>query len=208
MKRIVILLLLCPLAYANAQDDYIAWSSVQLQTALSETTKISLKPIIRHNENLSQYQNISVDIFVNQELGNGWNGQLLSRTWFLPDSRYRQFVWIDISKKYVIQRVTVSNRLRYHWAFEINGIPDPVYLRWKTRVLGRNDCKFQPFFQIEPWLRVDGVYQFQRIRYEPGFIWQISDGYAVDFQYRIENFFNTDPSPQFNVFVLNLLIVI
>ena len=206
MKGTVAVFLILMSVYAHAQDDYISWSSVQLQTAISANTKLSLKPIIRYNDNLSRYQNFSIDIFVNQDFGNGWIGQLLSRTWFLPESKYRQFVWLDIVKNYNIQRVTVSNRLRYHYAFEISGIPDPVYLRWRTRILFRNDCKFKPLFQIEPWLRVDGVYQFQRMRYEPGFIWQIHDGYVLDFQYRIEKFFNTEPSPLFNVFVINLRI--
>ncbi|NNF82789.1 MAG: hypothetical protein HKM99_08610 [Flavobacteriaceae bacterium] len=46
------------------------------------------------------------------------------------------------------------------------------------------------------------------MRYEPGFSWTFGKQYRLDFQYRIEKFFNVPTERQFNVFVLNFLFII
>lgn len=208
MRAIFLVIFLLMTFAVEAQDDYISWTSVQLQTQLSDKTRISLKPIFRHYRDLSQYQNMSVDLSVRRDLGKGWSTLFLTRSWFIPEADYRHFLWTDVAYGLKKNTITISNRLRYHWALNVNDNKDPDYFRWSARITFRNDKKFKPYFQVEPWLRADGIYQFQRMRYEPGFSWAFGKQYRLDFQYRIEKFFNVPTERQFNVFVLNFLFII
>ncbi|MBT8287803.1 MAG: hypothetical protein KJO00_07270 [Bacteroidia bacterium] len=205
MKKILFLFLVVHSLLLHAQDDYISWSSFQLQTDLTDKSVLSVKPIFRHNENLSRYQNMSVDIIFKQNLGKGWSGQLLSRSWFIPDSDYRHFIFFDIANTFGKNQTKVTNRLRYHWAFEIAGNTDLDFFRWATNISFFNKKKLRPYVTIEPWLRADGIYQFQLIRYEPGIKWIFNEKLSLDFQYRIEKTINREPDNQVNVFVINLL---
>ena len=208
MRFIFLLFFFVGLTQVRAQDDYIAWTSFQLDHDLSEKTKLGLKPIFRNNNDLSQYQNMSIDLLLKQDLGKGWSTMFLTRSWFIPDGDYRHFLWADIAYATTHKSIKISNRLRYHWALDLNDNQDPDYLRWSARITFRNKKKFQPFFQIEPWYRTEGIYQFQRIRYEPGFSWKLSQRFKLDFLFRIEKFFNVTIERQFNVFVTNLSIKI
>ncbi len=208
MRKISIIIFFFSSLNLQAQDDYVAWSSIQIQTQLGDKTQLNFKPIIRHNNDLSRYQNFSVDLAIKQSLGKGWSAMGLTRSWFLPGGAYRHFLWADLAYTYRNKSVAFSNRLRYHWALEINDNTDPDYVRWSSRITFRSEKKLKFYFQIEPWYRTEGFNQFQRIRYEPGFNLSINKRLHLDFNYRIEKFFNVPSERQFNVFVTNLLIII
>ena len=203
----VIVLLLFPLT-SLSQTDNVLWSSVQFQTKLSETLTLNVKPIVRFNEDIGDYQNTSLDISVKKTFNKGWSAQVLERTWFLPDARPRQFLWADIGHSSRIKKLKIDNRLRWHWALDINDRMDPDYFRLFHRVNFFTDKKFIPYFGFESWFRVNGENQFQRIRIEPGFKWNFAKNYQLDLQYRRENWFNLDSAPKLNFIVANLLVKI
>lgn len=190
-----------------AQNDNINWSSIQLQTKLSENITFNVKPIFRFNEDFSNFQNASIDLFANYKLNKGWSVQLTSRTWFIPDQKNRQFIWPDLAYGFSKGRFKIDNRLRYHLALDINDRKDPDFIRYSLRFM-YNKGKVKPFFGIEPWFRLNDVAQWQRIRYMPGINWSLSNTYSLSFIYWREESLNIEPKVNSNIWLLNLLVKI
>ena len=198
-------MLVCSLSFA--QNDNINWSSIQLQTKFSERLTFNVKPIIRLNEDISNFQNASIDIFANYKLGKGWSTQLTSRTWFIPDQKIRQFIWPDLAYGISKGLLKIDNRVRYHLALDINDRKDPDFIRYSLRFM-YNKGNVKPFFGIEPWFRLNGVDQWQRIRYMPGVNWTLSDKYSLSFIYWKQESINLKPKESTNIWLLNLLVKI
>lgn len=205
MKKLINLIFALISTVAIAQTDNILWSSFQLQKDISKNTILNIKPIFRFNEDISSYQNMSVDIFAKQKFNKGWSIQLLARTWFIPDQTGRQFLWLDVAHGFKLKQLKIDNRLRYHWALDINDRSDPDYFRWVTKFSLLTKGKITPFLAIEPWLRTNSQNQFQRIRYEPGFNWKPHNDYTISILYRREESINLIPTRKTNFFVFNLI---
>ena len=205
MRKITTIFLILIFSKVSAQTDNILWSSFQLQKEISRNTILNIKPIFRFNEDISSYQNMSVDLFAKQKFNKGWSVQLLARTWFIPDQTGRQFLWLDVAHGFKLNQLKIDNRLRYHLALDINDRNDPDYFRWVTKFSLQTKNKITPFFAIEPWLRTNGQNQFQRIRYEPGVNWKIHEDYTLSVLYRREASINLSPVRKTNFLVLNLI---
>jgi len=207
LRSLFSFLLFLSTVFSFGQNDNINWSSFQLQKKLSEKTAINIKPIFRFNEDIANYQNMSIDVFASYKIGKGWSTQLTSRTWFIPDQKPRQFIWPDIAYGFSKGAVKIDNRLRYHLALDINDREDPDFLRWSLRFM-YNKGNINPFLAIEPWLRLNGIDKLQRIRYMPGVNWKLNDTYALAFIYWKQESVNVSPKESTNIWLLNLLIKI
>ena len=190
---------------ATAQQDNVLWSSIQVQKNILKNTSLHIKPIVRFNDDISNYQNMSIDYFVKQKFEKGWSMQVLGRTWLLPSSPNRQFIWLDVALSKTIKRLKIDNRLRYHWALDINDRSDPDYFRWLTKFSFKNTSKFTPYVGIEPWFRTNTQNQFQRIRYEPGVVYVVNTRISMNLQYRYEESINLSQKRVTNFIVFNLL---
>ena len=189
----------------TAQTDNVLWTSFQLQKDISKKTTINIKPTLRFNNDVSTYQNTSIEIIAKQKFTKGWSMQMLNRLWFIPDQSYRHFIWLDVAHGFKLNKLKIDNRLRYHWALDINDRSDPDYFRWSTKFSFINKSKVTPYIAIEPWLRTNDQNQFQRIRYEPGINWKINSIYTLSVQYRRENTFNVSTKRFTNFLMLNLI---
>ncbi len=190
-----------------AQNDNITWSSFQVQTKLSEKITFNVKPIFRFNEDISNFQNASIDIYAKYALGKGWSAQLLSRTWFIPDEKNRQFIWPDLAYSFTKGNFKIDNRIRYHLALDINDREDPDFIRHIV-IITYAKGKLKPFIGVEPWFRLNGVSQWQRVRYIPGLSYKINDTYSVSFTYWKEESINIEPLVSNNIWLFNLLVKI
>lgn len=190
-----------------AQNDNVNWSSIQLQTKLSEKITFNVKPIFRFNEDISNFQNASIDIFANYNLGKGWSAQLTSRTWFIPDQKNRQFIWPDIAYSFSKGNFKLNNRIRYHLALDINDRNDPDFIRYIVQ-LSYTKGRLTPFLAVEPWFRLNGVQQWQRVRYIPGVSYKLNNKYSLSFTYWKEESINLEPKVSTNIWLLNLLVKI
>jgi len=204
-EKIIYLIFICPTMALFAQNDHINWSSFQLQKEVSKKVTLNVKPIFRFNEDLSNFQNMSVDIFASYKLGKGWKTQLSSRTWFVPDQKPRQFIWPDLSYGFSKGRLKIDNRLRYHLALDINDREDPDFLRWSIRIM-HNKGKVKPFLAFEPWLRLNGIEKIQRLRYMPGVNWKLNQTYSLSFIYWKQESVNLEPKESTNIWLLNLVV--
>ena len=205
IKKYTFLVFILVFGISKAQNDNINWSSVQLQTKFSKKITFNVKPIFRFNEDISNFQNASVDVFAKYNLGKGWSAQLLSRTWFIPDQKNRQFIWPDLAYSFTKGNIKIDNRIRYHLALDINDRQDPDFIRYVVQ-LTYNKGKVKPFIGIEPWFRLNGVDQWQRVRYMPGVNWKINDTYSLSFTYWKEESINLEPIVSTNIWLVNLLI--
>lgn len=205
MRKICAIILIFIISKITAQTDNVNWTSFQLQKDVSKNTTINIKPTLRFDNDISSYQNASIDIFAKQKFTKGWSIQLLNRLWFIPDQSYRLFIWLDVAYGFKLNKIKIDNRLRYHWALDINDRSDPDYFRWRTKFSFLNKSKITPYIAIEPWFRMNKQNQFQRIRYESGINWKINNKYSLSVQYRRENIFNVSSKRFTNFLMLNLI---
>ena len=205
MKKFIKLFLLVFPLLSISQSDDILWASYHLQTPLTESITLNIKPTIRLNDALSSYENSSIDVFAKKKLDKGWSVQLFSRTWFNPDEKGRQFVWTDVAHGFALSKINIVNRLRFHWALDINDRMDPDFLRWHTKFSLKTNGSISPYIGIEPWYRLNSINEFRRIRFEPGLRWNISETYALDVQYRIQNEISQPDNLTVNQYVATLI---
>jgi len=189
----------------NSQiSDNISWSSISISKRFDQKNTLSITPTIRHNNNFQSYQNSSVDVHYAHTIDNNWGFGLITRTWFIPDGGNRQFVWFDFRYRNKVNFLKIFSGIRYHLALDINENDDPDFIRWKTKITFPTFGVFTPSIAIEPWLRLNGFEQYQRIRYEPRIDVQLQKKTKFSFTYRREETKNISPSRNFNMFVLTL----
>jgi len=190
----------------NCQTDNILWAGVKVQKPLSDKWGLALLPYMRYNEDLSAYQNTSVDYSVRYNFSSQWYLQLLGRTWLIPEDPNRQFVWVDIA--YIESLPTLSlrwtNRLRWHQALDINNSVDPDYIRYWSQLRLLNKGKIHPLFGIEIWMRTKDTPDLSRIRIEPGLRYDVSPDINLLLMLRRQNFINIEKPRGDNLWVLLL----
>lgn len=185
-------------------NDNILWASFKVQQNITPKTSLTIRPIIRFNENLTNYQNMSIDISAKRKFGKGWSMQLLSRTWFIPEQKNREFLWVDLAYEKPFKNISAGTSLRYHYALDINDRKDPDYIRWKTTVTFLKWGKVKPFLSIEPWFRLNGIETFQRIRYEPGLNYKFTKQLSLNMTYRREESLHLSPKKNLNMYLVTL----
>lgn len=197
------ILLLGFLSTAQTKDN-IVWASMKVKKKIDQQTSFAIAPFVRINENISSYQNMSIDISLKRKLGNRWFVQALSRTWFIPNAKGRQFLWLDIGWSKTGTKIGLDSAVRYHYALDIYEQNDPDFLRWKTVFTLFRMRKIKPFIAIEPWFRLNHLNQFQHIRYEPGIKWAIKQSLELLLMYRRQETINKKPEVNFNMYIIGL----
>ncbi|NNF35785.1 MAG: DUF2490 domain-containing protein [Saprospiraceae bacterium] len=190
-------------AYSQIKDN-INWSSIKVITPIDEEISFSITPIIRFNNDLSSYQNTSIDLAIKKNISEKWHMQLLSRTWFIPDEAGRQFIWFDVGYNFPLRNFKIASHTRLHLALDINDRNDPDYLRWKTTFSLPSVGRVVPFVAIEPWLRINDDLQLQRMRYEPGCHLSLKQDIKLSLTYRREDSVNLIPTKRFNMYLITL----
>lgn len=166
---VIILSGICTVTDVSGQtDDNILWSSVRFSKRIDQNWTIRAAPTIRFDNDISKYRNSSVDLAVRRNFGSRWTGQVLTRFWFMPaGDGPRQFLWFQTT--YTSQaRLKLISRLRYHGDLDTQDIQKADYIRWRNMLLLDGDGSWKPFIAYEPWLRINGIGQIQRERYEAG----------------------------------------
>jgi len=203
--KLALILVIQFLAYSLiGQTDNQSWSSVRFRSNIDEKTRIDLRPIVRHINDFSTYQNSSIDIVLRRKFGKGWYGQFLARHWFEPNAPNRQFVWGDLGYVYKNSNISFTNRLRLHVALDLNDITQGDFIRYQSSLTPTVSWKAKPFFAIEPWYQLNGLNKLSRIRYETGLNIPFLKDYNFTFMYRRQDSLNRDPSSSQNQFVMTL----
>ena len=200
-----LVLFLCALTNIEAQkDDNIAWLSVSGATKIQKNWTFVLTPILRFNDDFESYQNFSIDYAFKQKINTNWSGMLLGRTWFLPDGTKRQFFWVDLSFSQKLKDISWSHRVRFHQAFDIEDRFDPDYIRYFQQIKYTGWGKFQPLIGLELWYGLNGISQFERLRYTPGFAYKFNDVMTLSAVLWRQETINLDNPAQVNIYRINL----
>lgn len=188
----------------SAQADNQTWSSIRLRSNLNEKTQLDVRPIVRHFKDLTTYQNSSIDISVKRKFSKGWYGMFLARTFFIPQSSDVQFLWGDIGYVFKNSKIAFTNRVRLHWALDLNDKEQGDFIRYQTALTPNVAWKAKPFFIIEPWFQLNGLNKVTRMRYEAGLNFPLPNQYNFTFMYRRQDSANTDPANSQNMFVMTI----
>ena len=195
---------------ADAQEDNsdnILWSGVQFQKSVDDWT-FHLRPIVRFDQNFGSYSNSSIDLAVKKKFGSNWNGQIIARTWFMPGRSDRQFIWSNISHTAKIPALGLSmtNRLRWHLAIDVNGVFDPDFLRHIISFVPTKSSKVKPYFGFESWYQFNGFNSLRRFRIEPGIKASLSDQLGLNVIWQRQLDVNREFKRQDNLWVVNLVV--
>ena len=189
--------------HAQVNDD-VLWATLKLVKEMDSKTSIAITPILRLNNGISDYQNSSLDFSLRRKLANKWQFQVLSRTWWIPEEKKRQFLWLDVIFTQKWLKTKLVSNVRYHYALDINNREDPDFIRWKTKFTFPAFGGFSPSFALEPWIRMNGFFQLQRMRYEPGINYKFNDRTDLTVVFRREESENITPYRDFNMLVVVL----
>ena len=205
LKCQIFLLFLIPVTFLYGQTkDNVLWASFKVQKKLDQKTSLALAPILRLNDDLSNYQNFSIDLSIKRKIAKEWSLQLLGRTWFIPDAKIRQFLWLDVIFSKRLKNFNIASNVRLHYALDLFGNKDSDFIRWKTTLKLLTLGKIQPFISIEPWFQLNGQNSFRQIRYEPGLSYKINDKFGLLAMYRRQATIDIEPEINFNMIVVTL----
>ena len=188
--------------------DHILWAGTQIRSTIGDKWSWQVQPIFRYNNNLADYQNSSLDYSIRRKLNNRWHIQLLGRTWFMPDRRDRQFIWTDIAYNLPIPSLSISmtNRMRYHLALDIDGNFDADFMRHMIQLVPSTKWKLKPTFGFETWYQFNGEDGIRRLRFEPGLRYTINKQFGITTMWRRQNDINKESQRRDNLWVAALVV--
>ncbi|WP_291964689.1 DUF2490 domain-containing protein [Maribacter sp.] len=168
MRKLSLLLILIFLGQSDsgiAQSDLQSWTSIKLSSKINDEVSYAIRPIIRHRNDLSEYDNSSIDISIAFNLGKGFSMAILERYWWLQNGVNRNFWFFDIKHKANLSNnIGMSNVIRWHIAQDIE-IDDPNFMRWHPTFTFKTQGRFTPYIGTELFFRLDGVNELQRTRH-------------------------------------------
>lgn len=209
MKQVFILLAISLITFQDGfaqhkTDDNILWSSVKLVKRFDKNWSAALAPIYRLNQNISNYQNSSIDYSVRYTSESNWYVQALGRTWFIPDGDNIQFAWLDVGYIKKLENAKITSFLRWHNALDLNDTPQADFIRWNTKFAYTKMGKLQPFIVIEPWWRLNGIGGVKRVRYEPGVSYAATPQTSITLMMWRQETVYFEPDIDVNIFVATL----
>ncbi len=172
--------------------DNITWNSIQVTRNLSDKWSVALKPTIRFHNELRSYQNFSIDASIKYRLGSSFSLTFLERTWFLPDNRIRQFLWLDGDHKTSFAHFDLQNKLRIHYALTIDDRDDADFIRYIPTLVLKVWEKWKPNVGLDVFYRLNELNHVQRVRYRAGITRVISKNWAFKLEYWNEYFYEPD----------------
>lgn len=189
----------------QAQDTNLTWSGFDLRVPIDAKSRIGIKPIVRHDLNGDGYQNSSIDLVYQRSFGNGYFGQFLHRTWWLPDARYRLFFWFDVGKTWNFNKFSFTQKFRLHHARDVNEIFDADFVRSFSVLTYPISENIKLTLNLEPWLSLNDDIEINRYRIEPGFQWSIADQWTLAAVYRRQSDFRLEPQNNQNHIVWTMI---
>ena len=208
-KSLIFIVLFFVMFFANhtqAQLDWVSWSSVQLNYKAGEKFTVKLKPIWRQKNDLSEYDNTSIDVILSYKINKQWSVDINNRHWFLPkDGDDREFWFFDLNHKIPLSsKFVFSNKLRYHLGVDWNR-EDTDFLRWLSKISWKTGKKINPFIGWDFFYRFPEDNVFARLRYKVGATATLSNRTKLTVEYW-RQFSLTDKfnEPEANFLVVNL----
>jgi len=186
----------------NSQADLRSWTTVQLDYKANDRLNIKLRPIVRHKDDLSNYNNTSIDFSLHYKLNQHWSMMLLERHFFIPDKGDREFLFFDVTRKDKLSsKLAFSNRFRYHLGLNLTNL-DPDFIRYQPTLSLKTNKAFSPFVATDLFYRIETVNELAGARYILGFNYKVLKKVNFNFQYWRQVGYNQ--YPLFNAHILVL----
>lgn len=193
----------------SAQYDFGSWTSFSLNMQLNEKLTLKARPIVRHIDNISTFDNSSIDISMHYRFNKNWTAMILERHFFIPDGPDREFLFFDVVHKTGIsEKLKLSNRLRYHFALDLSRL-DPDFIRYQPTLSYMTGKSLTPFVAIDAWLRLTGgPNEWSGSRYILGANYNFTNRLGLNTQFWIQDGYNEAPlfETYFIVTTLNIKI--
>lgn len=191
-------------SYSQVKDN-ILWQAFGVKKKWNDKWSTTVKPIVRLNKDLSNYQNSSIDFFVDYKASENWTLRLFNRTWFMPEAPDRQFIWFEVFRNDKFGKFKLQNRVKYHWGLDVNDYLEADFMRWRPLLTYLAKGKVKPFVAIEGFYRFDGFNRLFRMRYEAGLNWRIHPNFSYALMYRRQNSVKLEPTNHQNHFVSSFM---
>lgn len=168
---------------SNAQLDLGSWSSFQLNYKAGKKVTLSLKPIWRQKDNLTELNNTSIDLIGSYKINSRWSANYLNRHWFIPDAPDREFHFFDLNYKHPIKgKFSWSHKLRFHLIVNW-GKDEPNFTRYMSHINYKVNSKLTALIGADMFYRVSEVRVLAGGRYKIGFTGTLSSKTKLTFQY-------------------------
>lgn len=188
-----------------AQDDLSSWTTIQLNYNITEQWSLSLRPIMRHRDNLGAYNNTSIDFSVGYKLNKVFSASLLNRHFFIPDTPDREFIFLDLKAKQTLSpQWTLQHLLRYHFANNINDRIDPDFLRYQPKLVFGLKSHTKLFAMLDPFYRLTNPSSLAGARYELGYDRALRKGLGINLQYWYQKGYGNTPITTSHFIIVNL----
>lgn len=192
----------------NGQTDWVSWSSIRLKTSLPSGIEMAARPIMRHNQNLSNYANTSLDLSIAKKFKSNFSGSILYRYWWVDEGPNRIFWWFNIAhKEKLSEKLSLNNRLRYHLALDYKSY-DPNFIRYLPMFNYKVNDRWTLLLGSEIWFQVDQDSDLRRFRNQAGFLLGIRENITLNFQYWLEDSIGLDPGFIFHTLVATFTVEI
>lgn len=153
---------------AQSEADITSWSSVKISHNINDHFTFYGQPIIRHKNDLSEYDDVSIDLSLAYKISSQWSFRFLNRYWWLKDGRNRNFWFIDLKHSFKANdKISIANILRLHQAFDVD-FADADFLRWLPSVSFKVHEKVSLLLATDISLRLNGFNNIQRTRSKVG----------------------------------------
>ena len=185
-KCFFLLISICIVLTVNGQSDLASWTSTQFNYKVDAKSTISLKPIIRHNNNLATFQDQFVDAVISHKLDDKWAVGLLNRwiTDYSNNHGYAVFTDVAYSTK-IAANISLVNRLRYHLGFDLDLFVND-FLRYEPRIVFSGFDKFKHYVAADFFYSTDSSNGLALSRYQLGTSYKISNTFKLSIDYWYE----------------------
>ncbi len=171
-----------------AQTDLGSWTGVKLATKLDKQTVVSLNPIWRMSNQLSQLNTTFIDLDLKRSFGNFWV-MLRNRSLLDQGTKYNHWIFADIGQKGSIsETIKWAHKFRYHWGLKINDFDDVDLLRYEPSIRFIHSDKFSSRIAIEGHYRVLEDPSYFRTRYQVGGKYNFSQPLALEINLWLDDF--------------------
>ena len=190
--------------FLQAQHDIVSWTSMEAKLKFPDNAGFNFKPTIRHNNNLSNYTDASIDISFYKKMKGDWQFQFLNRYWWIQEGPDRNFWFIDIAHQFKLNTsLSIRNVLRWHIAQDIHS-RDPNFMRYQPRLSYNSFKNLKLFIEMQYFYRLDGINDMQRLRYVGGFSWNVNGPWGFNFQYWLQKRVNNPEQLKEHILVTTL----
>ncbi|MDC8002843.1 DUF2490 domain-containing protein [Aureisphaera galaxeae] len=199
-------IIIIPIISFAQENDLTSWTCFQVKHKLNDKYQISIKPTLRSNNDLSEFDNIFFDVSVNRKFGENLSFKILNRLVTDFDNRFGSVFFFDMSYKTKLrQNLTLTGRSRYHLGINKNYFGSD-FLRIEPKVKFKASKNYNLSAAADFWYHTNESFRLQRIRYQIGVGFRMTNRTSFQLAYWLEDFKRLRRNSKIHIIVTNLVL--